>query len=373
MSIYNIQDARAPFMLLQGCSTVLPWEEGALFSRRLRATAVQVSASTLQLYPDDALRFGPNWGVMNCTPTRGALCLSTDSGVALMGTRSVTTPRDLSAIAKRSALLQALHGAACTSDQTGRVVGDTDLYTVSMCDLVEGAFRFVLQHSEEGDLVFWIRDTTGVLENTVLAVIAVYAATSLAQNLSSMISKSPAPVDVRSATLNFFACVVSVAVLIGMCEAHREYYVSQLDVDLYNVLLAFLLADVMLFCLKIAGPRDASRNFGHQVGLSTVVLLLVSLRLHNTFNTPFVNVLLGLFGVRTLCKLLQHLHDSARCQARDINLVSVVLDLCVWCCLLAYCIAQSTSVQDEIAVAVNATVAMLLGLGMSVMIAEHAA
>ena len=289
-----------------------------------------------------------------------------------------TTPRDLPALLPQSQLLRAINGAACTSDQTGRVVGSSDVYTVSMCDLVEGAFRFVLLHTEHDDHVFWIRDTTGVLENTVLAVIAVYTSTSLAQNLSSLISKpvsvvaNPAPVSVWSVGLNELACVVSVAVVLGMCEEHRAHYIAPPDVDLYHVLVVFLVADVLLLCVKEAGPRDGNRNFGHQVGLSTVVLLLVSLRLHNTFSTPFVLVLLGLFGARALCKLLQHIHDSALCEASDINLVSVVLDLCLWCCLLPYSLAQHSAVQDELAVAVNATVAMLLGLTLIVLIADHA-
>ena len=372
MSSYNVQEASAPFMLLQGCSTVMPWEQGFLLSRRLEATALQVSAGSLQFYPDEALVFGPSWSVANCTPTRGALCLS--ASVALMGTTPVTTPRDLAALLPHSALLRAINSAACTSDATGRVVGDSDVYTVSMCDLVEGAFRFVLRHSEDGDRVLWIRDNTGVVENTVLALIAVYTATSLAQNILSLISKSPAslPAPAWSQGLSVLACIVSVAVLLAMCEGHREYYIAQPDVDLYHVLLLFLVADVLLLLLKQTGPRDSSRNFGHQVGLSTVVLLLVSLRLYNTFNTPFVLVLLGLFGARALCKLLQHIHDGAAGQARDLNLASVVLDLCVWCCLLAYSLAQHSSVQDELAVAVNATVAMLLGLAMSVLIVDGA-
>jgi hypothetical protein len=309
---------------------------------------------------------------MNCTPTRAALCLSDDASVALMGTNLVTTPRDFAALLSRSRLLRSINDAACTSDHTGRIVGTTDVYTVSMCDLIEGALRFVLQHSENGDQVFWIRDHTGVLENTVLAVIAVYAATSLSQNLSSLISKNQVPVGPWSTALNVFVCFVAVAVLVGMCEVHREYYVSQIDVDLYHLLLVFLVADVLLLCHKATGPPDKQRNFGYQVGISTVVLLLVSLRLHNTFNTPFMLVLFGLFGARASCKLLQHVNDSVLCEATDINLMSVVLDICVWCSLLAYSLAHSTSLQDELAVAVNVTVATLLGLAMSVLIAKHA-
>jgi len=107
-----------------------------------------------------------------------------------------------------------------------------------------------------------------VTEELVLSVIALYAVTSLAKNLASMMSKDPAPDAAWSRALNLLSCAVSVAVIGGMCEAHREYYVSQQDLDLYNVLLCFLVIDVSLLCVKAAGPWNKNRNFGHQVGLS---------------------------------------------------------------------------------------------------------
>jgi hypothetical protein len=49
----------------------------------------------------------------------------------------------------------------------------------------------------------------------------------------------------------------------------------------------------------------------------------------------------------------------------------VLLDLGVWCCLLAYSLAQSSVVHDHLAVGVNVTTSLLLGLAMSVLIAER--
>jgi hypothetical protein len=371
MSVFNVQDGQVPFMLLQGSGGVLPWDSGPLLAYRLRSTALQVSASTLQLYHGHTLRFGGTWRELNCTATPAALCVSSDTGVAVMGTLPVTTPRDVSALLSRSELLRSFDGAVCTSDKTGRAVGDSDVYTVSMCDLVESALRFVMVNTERGDRVYWTRDTTGVAEALVLSMIALYAATSLAQNLTSLMSKTDAPAVALWTELNVLACVVCAAVLMAMCEAHRGHYVSEHDLVLYNVLLWFLVIDVLLLCFKASGPRDASRNFGHQVGLSTVVLLLCSLRLHNTFNTPFLHVLFGLFGTRAACKLLQHIRDSFGRRARTSNLVSVLLDLGVWCCLLAYSLAQSSVVHDQLAVGVNVTTSLLLGLAMSVLIAER--
>jgi len=370
MSIQNIQDTQAPFMLLQASTRVLLWEEGVLMAYRLQATAMQLSASTLQLYTSEDLHFSAKWSVFTCAPTAAALCRSDDTGVALMGTAPVTTPRDVHDLLARSALLRDFGGLVCSSGSSGRFVGDTDVYTVSMCDLVEGGLRFVVQHTDAGGLVYWARDTTGVAESIVVSVIALYAVTNLAQNTSTLIAGDAAGVGV-SQTLNVLVCVVCVAVLTALCETHRGYYVSQQDVLLYVALLVFLAADVVLLLLKAMGARNERSNFGHQIGISTVMVLLGTLRMHNTFATPFMPVLFGIFGTRTTCKVLQQLRDSFVLRSHAVNLVSVLLDLCVWCSLLAYNLMQSREVHEQLAVATNVALALLLGLGMSVLIAER--
>ena len=55
MTIYNVQEAQASFLQLQGCSGIQCWDEGVLLAYRMQTTDVQVSASTLQLYKDDTL------------------------------------------------------------------------------------------------------------------------------------------------------------------------------------------------------------------------------------------------------------------------------------------------------------------------------
>lgn len=391
MSLYNVQDAQAPFMLLQGTGA-LPWDSGVLLGYRLRSAAMQISASALQLYAEGALHFGPSWRSFECVPSTSALCASTQTGVALMGrdaTNAVSTPLDVQALLPRSELLRAFGGSVCTSERTGRVAGEGEVYTVSMCDLVEGALRFVVVHAE--NRAYWIRDPTGVGETVLLSCIALYAATSLAQNLTSLVAP-PKPVvadatkdhatpvgpDAKPAAawlawINLLVCVACVGILIGMCEAHREFFVSGHDTALYGVLVAFLVVDVALLFVKETGPRDGGRNFGHQVGLSTVMLLLCTLRLHNTFNTPFAGVLLGLFGARAACKLLQHIRGCFVRRPRVVNLVSVLVDLGVWCSLLAHGLAQSGGVHDDLAAAANVATALVLGLGMSVLIAERGA
>jgi len=371
MSIYNIQDAKAPFVLLQGCSDVQPWHEGVLFSYRLRANAMQVSSSALQLYAGDYLSFGPEWRVFNCTPTSAALCASIKTGIALLGTADVTTPRDVEQLLPRSALLREFGGVVCSSDATGRSTGNSDVYTVSMCDLVEGGLRFVLQSTKDGDVVHWIRDTTDITEIVVLCMVALYASTNLAQNIAVLLSTNVATVAAWSPTVNVVVCFICVVVLVFLCEAHRAWYASMHDVALYYVLFGFLVADVLLLFVKATDSPKKNNNFGHQIGISTVLLLLVTLRLHNTFSTPFFLVLFGIFGARTVCKLLQYLHRCMLYDTSDVNLLSVLVDLGVWCTLLAYSLVECVDVETQLVVVCNVTLALLLGFAMSVFIAER--
>jgi len=393
MTIVSVRDTQRPFILLKDTTEALPFHEGVFLARRVGAYAMQVTSSALQTFATDCLYFGPAWQHFPCLPTSGALCVAPDASVALMGTKPVTTPREVAELLPRSALLREFNGVICSGDSSGRTVGTSNTYTVSMCDLVDGQLRFVLTNSGSGGTVYWIRDTTATATYVVLSVIALYAATSLAQKISSLISKktvataataataatvataTPNKIAERSpfvpslAVVNVAACFVSVVVLLWLCQEHMHHYASQHDVAMFCVLLFFLVSDLLLLLLKETGkPRDNKRNFGNQIGLSTAILLLVTLRIHNTFDTPFFLVLTGIFGTRSLCKFLQHLHDSLCADPTTLNMLSVLLDLCVWCCLLAYSLAQSSTVLDDLAVATNVVLALMLGLGMSILV-----
>lgn len=385
MTILNVRDTQRPFLLLKDTTRALQWDEGVLLSHRVGAHAMQVTSSTLQTFATDCLYLGPAWQQFTCLPASASLCMSPDASISLIGTDPVTTPREVAELLPRSALLREFNGIICGADDSGRTVGTSDTYTVSMCDLVDGQLRFLLQNSDSGGTVYWIRDTTDIVTYGVLSVIALYAATSLAQNISSLISKSAAAIVVKEnktvphasfmpslAVVNVAASVICVVVLLSLCQEHAHHYVSRHDVALFYLLLLFLVADVVLLVLKEAGkPRENTRNFGHQIGLSTAVLLLVTLRIHNTFDTPFLLVLTGIFGTRAACKFLQHIHDSLCADPTTMNLVSVLLDLFVWCSLLAYSLAHCSDVLDDLAVATNVVLALMLGLAMSILIAAR--
>jgi len=375
MSIFNVQYTMRPFLTLQGIETTLPWEEGSLLMYRMKSSAMQLSATSLQYYSGDTLRRLHTWGVFRCTPTVEALCVSTDTNVTLMGTSPVVVPEDMRGPIEASPFLRTFGGSVCNSQNTGRLLGPSDVYTVSMCDLAERMLRFVLVDTQEGTLVYWRAESTTVLENVILALVALYASTNIANNTIFLISTSSSGRSLPSSGVYhvLLLTVLSFALFV-LCQIHDDYYVSTHDYNLYVVLVIFLTLEICLMYMKFSQSnrkvhkmRDKF-HFGYNVNMSTTMLFLVTLRLHNTFANLFFDVLCALFGIRTVCKLIQQLDDQFRSQHSWANAISVFVDSFVWSCLLAYGLAIADDVYSRLVLAANVIVSLLLGYFMCALI-----
>jgi hypothetical protein len=370
MAVFNVQYTKRPFLTLQGLDAALPWDEGSLFTYRMKSSAMQLSATSLQYYSGDTLRALESWDVFTCTPTVRALCTSQDTRVALMGTSPVVVPDDLSGPMAASQFLRSFGGSVCNAQDTGRLLGQSDVYTVSMCDLSERMLRFVVRDTEAGMLVYWKAESTPVVENVVLALIALYASVNIANNTVSLISASSAQ-RASSAGVSYVLVLTAASfALFVVCQRHADYYVYAHDYSLYVALVTYLLLEVSLLCLKLsqtsrkAGKLQDRFHFGYNINISAVMLLLVTLPLHQTFATPFFGVLFAVFGVRTTCKLLQQMDDHCRSHCSLVNLVSVLVDLLVWSFMLAYGLAISDDVYAQLAIAANVMVGLMLGFFM---------
>ena len=379
MAVFNVQYSKRPFLTLQGIDAALPWEEGSLLTRRLQSNAMQLSATSLQYYSGDALRALESWSVFNCTPTVRALCVSADTSVTLMGTAPVIVPHDLSGPLAASQFLRAFGGSVCNAADTGRLLGQSDVYTVSMCDLSERMLRFVVRDTEAGMLVYWKTESTPAAENVILALVALYASVNIANNTISLISASSAQRAFPSAgALHVLALTALSFALFVVCQLHADYYVSSHDYSLYVVLATYLFLEVSLVCAKLSqtsrkfGKVQDRFHFGYNINISTAILLLATLRMHSTFATPFFGVLLAIFGIRSACKLLQQLDDQCRAQHSSVNAVSVLVDLVVWSCLLVYGLAVAGDVYAQLEVAAGVMVGLMLGLFMAVLIERRA-
>ena len=379
MSVFNVQYTKRPFLTLQGIDTALPWEEGSLLTYRMKSNAMQLSATSLQYYAGDTLRALESWNVFKCTPTVRALCASADTNVVLMGTSPVIVPHDLSGPMAASHFLRTFGGSVCNAQDTGRLLGQSDVYTVSMCDLTEHMLHFVVRDTEAGMLVYWKAESTPVAENVILALVALYASVNIANNTIYLISASSARTLQNTGVYHVLIIMTVSFALFVVCQRHTDYYVSSHDYSLYVALVTFLALEVFLLCTKLSqtsrkvGKLQDRFHFGYNINISAVILLLVTLRLHNTFDTPFFGVLFAAFGIRTACKLLQQLDDHCRAQHSWVNVVSVVVDLFVWSCLIVYGLTIADDVYAQLAIAANVMVGLMLGFFMGVLIERKGA
>ena len=367
-------------MTLQGIDTALPWEEGSLLAYRMKSNAMQMTATSLQYYADDTLRALESWNVFNCTPTVRALCASADTNVVLMGTSPVIVPHDLSGPMAVSHFLRTFDGSVCNAQDTGRLLGRSDVYTVSMCDLTERMLHFVVRDTEAGMLVYWKAESTPVAENVILALVALYASVNIANNTIYLISATNAQRSLQSTGVYHVLIIMTVSfTLFVVCQSHADYYVSSHDYSLYVVLVTFLALEVFLLCMKLSqtsrkvGKLQDRFHFGYNINISAVILLLVTLRLHNTFDSPFFGVLFAVFGIRTACKLLQQLDDHCRAHHLWVNVLSVVVDLFVWSSLIVYGLAIADDVYAQLAISANVMVGLMLGFFMGVLIERSVA
>jgi hypothetical protein len=379
MPAFNVQYSKRPFLTLQGIDAALPWEEGSLLTYRMKSNAMQLSATSLQYYSGDALRALETWNVFNCTPTARALCASGDTSVTLMGTAPVIVPLDLSGPMAASQFLRAFGGSVCNAADTKRLLGQSDVYTVSMCDLSERMLRFVVRDTETGMLVYWKAESTLAVENVILALVTLYASVNIANNTIYLITAAGAQQAFPSAgALHVLVLMALSFALFVVCQRHADFYVSSHDYSLYVVLATFLFLEVSLLCAKLSqtsrklGKLQPRFHFGYNINMSTVILLLATLRLHSTFATPFFGVLFAIFGIRSACKLIQQLDDQCRMQHSWVNALSVLVDLSVWSCLLVYGLAVADDVYAQLEVAVYVMVGLMLGLFMAALIERKA-
>lgn len=375
MSIYNVQYTKKPFVTLQGVDGVLLWEEGSLLLYRMKSTAFQLTANSLQYYSGDSLRGLETWNVFHCTPAAGALCKSVDTKLTLMGTSPVIVPYDISGPMTASQFLQTFNGSVCNSQGTGRLLGPSDVYTVSVCDLTERMLRFVVSEAEGGMSVYWKSEESSVAESVILAFIALYASVNIANNTVFLIT--PTNSERPTANMGIYHLLLlstTSVVLLVICQNHAHYYVSSNDYNLYTVMYIFLVVEVsLLFMVLTQTSRKVEKmqgkfHFGYNINMSTTILLLTTLRLHGTFSTPFFGILFAVFGIRTFCKLIQQLDDYCRAQYSQANAISVLVDIFVWSCMLAYALATAGDVYGQVAVAVNVIVGFIFGLVMSILI-----
>ena len=300
-------------------AAVLPWEYGRMFALRLSARFVRVSSRGVQFSTVAALRnvSGLAWmgGGVPCLPVPDALCSEGDA-LAYFPAKDVDIPYDFATL-RPSSFTRHFPNGTCTRQDSRRAIRvDDRRYEVSLCDLVDANLDIVLDAVH--DVVFWRQDSTSTWEFVFVSAMSVYITSCVSANVVN-ISKG---VQWRTTRVDFAVLVANMVYLllswIPRCSVGGvnacgglSFLLTDADLALAAALSAYVVFESAALLVERLAPTGRRPVGG--VSVYTALLLLLTLRMHNTFDNPYLPILAVMFGTRTLHKvaLLDHVEPLA--------------------------------------------------------------
>ena len=220
---------------------------------------------------------------------------------------------------------------------------DTDKYAITLCDIIDSNLDLLikLQKSQHGDMtVFWRLDETSVWLLVFLAMASIYLVSCVAQNIVAVITNE-AQVQQPDRASNWQHLTQYLVTLVVIFLLLIDFVLNDMFTCLVLVSDKRLLVHVFFYIIiewiwqVLVRLRHLQlfahhEHFASTVSILTATLLLISARIHLTFDNPYVVILTGLFGVRTCYKSLWlGLHKM-----HVIQHTMQLLDLFTFCSLL---------------------------------------
>ena len=280
-----------------------------MFALRLSARFVRVSSRGIQFSTVAALRnvSGLAWtgNSVPCLPVPDALCSEGDA-LLYFPDNEVDIPYDFAQL-RPSSFTRHFPNGTCTRQDSQRaiLVGDRR-YEVSLCDLVDANLDIVLDTVH--DVLFWRQDATSTWEFVFVSAMSVYITSCVSANVVN-ISKG---VEWRTTRMDFAVLVVNMLYLllnwIPRCRfggvnacGGLSFLLTDADLTLAAALSVYVVLESAALLAEVLTPTGRRPVGG--VSVYTALLLLLTLRMHNTFDNPFMPILTVMFGTRTIHKV----------------------------------------------------------------------
>lgn len=389
---YSIQQDSHPFLVLSDNNGPKSWDYGQLFQLRLTSHYMRLTARGLQFSTmSKAAKFAMPWtAVVSCTPTQHALCRE-GPGLVYFPDNVVDMPYDLSVIPKNSVLSYFPHGT-CQGYSGRHITVDDVQYEVSLCDLVDANMDILLDTTL--DELRWRIDKTNVTEYVFVSVVCVYLMSCISANVVRFTENDVFKIThIELGVLIVTIAYVTINLLFdefGVWFGGLRYLLTTED-----SLLAWLMW-VYVICETAMVARPILRDFtaAHQLSLVSSVqeartidgvsvntvsiedgvqksrtisgvsvytglIMLLTLRVHYTFDNPYIHVLVVMFGTRTFQKL-SAVHSVDVHSKRWIPFV--ILDMVCFCAQLALAVgpAAGETFDAVLSQVTIATISMLL-------------
>jgi len=230
--------------------------------------------------------------------------------------------------------------SACNRSDTGRLLqANSNQYAMTLCDIIDANLDLIIefQVSKNADVadmtIYWRQDATSVWFLVFLAIASIYLVSCVAQNIVAVIRNEP-NTSWRHTAQYFVTLLVIIALLYDFFGNGMFLCLVLLsDKRLLLHILIYVIIEwiwqVLVRMRKL--PKLAHHeHFASTVSILTATLLLISARIHLTFDNPYVVVLTALFGVRTCYKSLWlGLHKM-----HTVQHAMQIVDLFVFCSLL---------------------------------------
>lgn len=339
MPFMSINSASYPYLFLGDTQVTMPWHHGAIYNLKLASTYIRITQRGLQYSHSSSIRdMDKNvWESTPCSPTMYGLCeMSKDQGSMLwFPDGTVDIPDDFSLIPSNSYLQKFPNGSACTSANTNRavVMGDTR-YEVSLCDLLNSNLDIVYRNGDavHGPTLYWRQDTTESWVYVIISILSIYLVSCVSENIVASIQNT-AVRDFRKQKISILLTFGILIYLFFIQETFKRIVTVQ-DFDLMVHLFVYVLIQSIT---QFSGIVDEIH--GSRISLLTACTALLTLRVHYSFDNPYILIFCVLFGTRSFFKLF-----ALICQKTSkIEYVLQIHDMFTFCSMLENGLMQNST------------------------------
>lgn len=304
MPFLSIRDDSHPHLVFMDEKQAISWDVGRMYLMLLNSRFMRITTRGVQFsfFSDLKMLNKAYWNELDCFPVRGALCEET-SGMLLFPSGTIDIPNDLSDL-KSNPLLNAFDNRKlCFQENSHRVLLPSDTrYELSLCDLLDSNLDII--YDKANNKLWWHVDDTPYYELIFIFCSALYLMSCVSVNIVRLAKKK----QYQATRVEIcVVCAVIVFSILSWIFGGLRFLVSSSDVLMLWTLIVFSVVesaaslDVMLF--QTAAPEELSRTV-QGISLPLACLLLLTARVHYSFENPYTPVLTVIFGVRSWTKFL---------------------------------------------------------------------
>lgn len=303
MPLYPIRDDTFPYIAIASEAPQLPWSFGNLLNAMDSSTMVRLSPRGLQLSSSKIVRKlnSKPWTYETCWPSPYVLCESLQ--MRWLPISNVDVPDDWGQLPHNNFMRMVNSSKACRTGLSERSINVYDThYDVSLCDVLDMNLDLTVSPLQTANALIWRSDKTNIYEYVAIAIVSIYLVSCVSQNILDMFSKvqsNPADNTIRFADNVFLA-----SVLIYWVVNASNGFVSNLLIYCDRALALHLVLHVALALAIHPWPGIQHSSIpGIHISAALSSVALLSMRVHFTFDNPYITLIVVLFAWRFFVKL----------------------------------------------------------------------